>query len=186
MTRKHIPNIITVVRFIGTIGLACCELLSPMFYLLYFLCGISDVLDGWLARKMKVESEAGARLDSVADVFFYAVVLVRMLPILVGRLPVSIWYGVGVIMIIRLCSYGVAFLKYHCFASLHTYMNKLTGLAVFFIPYVTWKPAYFVQFCIVTCAIAAVASLEELLIHMIAGEYNADRKTVFIKSKIGD
>ena len=42
---------------------------------IYTFAGLTDVLDGWLARKTGRASEFGARLDSVADLLFYSVLL---------------------------------------------------------------------------------------------------------------
>ena len=69
------------------------------------------------------------------------------------------------------------------FAALHTYMNKLTGAAVFVLPYflrLPFAPAY----CWAVCGIAALASTEELLIHLRGGEYNANKKTIFELRKL--
>ena len=39
------------------------ETFSSTFYTIYFYCGISDMLDGYIARKSKNESKIGARLN---------------------------------------------------------------------------------------------------------------------------
>ena len=50
------------------------ESFSIYFNITYIYCGISDILDGFIARKSKSESESeiGDRLDSTADVLFVA------------------------------------------------------------------------------------------------------------------
>ena len=53
---------------------------------------LSDVLDGWLARKKRITSEFDARLDSIAVLLFYGVLLIRMLPLLYQMLPGEIWH----------------------------------------------------------------------------------------------
>ena len=53
------------------------------------ISGLTDALDGWLARKLRCESAFGAKLDSVADLLFYAVMIFRILPILVSIFPIS-------------------------------------------------------------------------------------------------
>lgn len=66
---RQLPNLISVLR-------AC---LAPVVFraiwnreyenalLWLFLAAFSDILDGWLARRMKVVSRAGAYLDPLAD-----------------------------------------------------------------------------------------------------------------------
>lgn len=174
-----IPNIITSFRLIGTIGLLFIQPFSAVFYVIYSLCGLSDILDGLIARATKKTSEFGAKLDSVADLLFYSVMLLRILPVLLQQLPDIIWYIVAGILVVRLLAYLVAAVKYHCFASQHTYMNKLTGAAVFTIPYFLTQ-AGDVLVCFVVCVIAGIASLEELLIHFMSKEYRPGRKTILM------
>ena len=83
MRRKlSCADMITLVRIAGTMALIFLRPLSAIFYWIYTLAGVTDALDGWIARKTKTASEFGARLDSIADLFFYAVMLVRIFPIL--------------------------------------------------------------------------------------------------------
>ncbi len=64
---KNLPNFITAMRMVGTVALLLTEPLSVCFYVVYALTGITDALDGFIARKLKVTSELGAKLDSAAD-----------------------------------------------------------------------------------------------------------------------
>lgn len=69
---KHLPNVITILRIAGSISLLFCDVTGWLFWVLYALCGISDMIDGWLAIKLHAETKAGAVLDSVADIVFVA------------------------------------------------------------------------------------------------------------------
>ena len=117
---RMLPNLITSLRIIGSFCLIFTRGFSPIFYVVYSICGITDVCDGFLARRTGTASEFGARLDSVADLLFYTVMMIKILPALVARLPGEIWYWVGGILILRLVSYLVAAVKFRCFASIHT------------------------------------------------------------------
>lgn len=168
--KNNIPNYITTFRIVGTLGLLFLKPFSLEFFVLYTLCGISDVLDGVIARAMGTTSALGAKLDSVADLSFYAVMALKIFPVLIERLPMSVWYIVIADFLMRIISYAFVALKYHRFSSMHTYMNKLTGLAVFTIPYyITTK--YAVPLAFVGAIIAGIASLEELIIHFTRKEY---------------
>ena len=48
---KQLPNIITSFRIAGSLGLLLCDVTGTAFWIIYSLCGISDLADGWLARK---------------------------------------------------------------------------------------------------------------------------------------
>ena len=54
------PNICTMLRIVGTVGLLLIRPLTLPFYLLYTFCGITDVLDGTIARATNSTSEFGA------------------------------------------------------------------------------------------------------------------------------
>ena len=173
--RKYIPNGITFVRIALTLALIFVVPCSIPFFILYTFCGITDVLDGWLARRWKVTSDFGSRLDSVADLTFYTVALVRLVPILKRVLPIFVWCFIAGILALRAVGYLVVFLKYHRFAAVHTYANKTSGLAVFTVPFwVLWADMGIVG--TVICAVSGYAAAEELWIHLAARDYDPSVK----------
>ena len=178
----NIPNGITLLRMAGTLCLLFLRPLTPLFFVLYTFTDLTDVLDGWTARRMGAVSELGAKLDSMADLAFYAVVLIKLVPILWGMVPAEIWYAVTAILVLRLSSYLVAAVKYRKFASLHTYLNKLTGAVVFLIPYLL-TTGYAALYCWVACAVAAAAAWEELVIHLRSQTYLANTKSILGKGQ---
>ena len=184
-TEKHRLNtadFITLFRIAGTLALVILQPLSTAFFCVYVLTGFTDVLDGWIARKANMTSEFGAKLDSIADLLFYAVMLLSVFPSLWNTLPKGIWYTVTVVMMIRILAYLIAAIKYRMFASLHTYLNKLTGMAVFLIPFLLITK-YAVGYCRAVLAVAAAASLEELAIHLHRQTYRANIKSIFQKER---
>ena len=74
-------NIITGIRIVLSVALLFCSALSPLFYALYMVAGFSDMLDGAVARKTGTVSEFGSRLDTIADLLFVAVCLIKLLPV---------------------------------------------------------------------------------------------------------
>ncbi len=172
-----VPNVITAFRIIGSAVLLFITPLTPEFLILYAVCGLSDVLDGFIARSTGKTTELGARLDSIADLLYYAVMVLRIMPILLDILPLWLWCAAGVVVLLRLGSYITAAVKYGRFASMHTYMNKVTGLAMFTMPYVLKLPCA-VTLCAVICCIAGLSSLEEFIIHLVRKEYNPNVKSI--------
>ncbi|MGN1116546.1 MAG: CDP-alcohol phosphatidyltransferase family protein [Candidatus Ornithomonoglobus sp.] len=181
---KRLPDLITLSRIAASLALIPMQAFSWAFLAVYTYCGISDVLDGALARRTHSESETGARLDSAADIIFFFVAILKLFPVMYHILPHGIWYIVGIIVIIRMISFAAAAVKYRCFASLHTYLNKLTGLFVFTIPYIIFLP-FAEAACFIIGIIAALSAAEELLIHVCSDTYDAGRKTLFA-GKIDD
>ena len=176
---KHLPNCITLSRIILSITLLVIHTFSPMFFVVYTYCGVSDVLDGFLARKFSLSTENGAKLDSISDIVFYGITAVKIMPSLLCVLTPPIWWLIAVVLVIRIISYTVAMIKYHCFASLHTYMNKLTGFLIFTVPYIIAQP-FALHASIIITVVALLAASEEFIIHISANQYSSNRKTLFV------
>lgn len=173
-----VPNFITALRIIGTACLLFIEPLSTAFYIIYTLSGFSDVLDGWIARTTHTTSELGSKLDSIADLLLYAVMIVRVFPELWDRLAVWIWYVLAVVLVIRLISYGYVAVKHRRFSAMHTYGNKATGLLAFLVPYfLLLKNA--TPACGVVVIVALLSTVEELFLHLCMKEYDSGVKSVF-------
>ena len=137
-------------------------------------------MDGFIARVTHTTSEFGTKLDSIADLVYYAVMLLKVFPILTQRLPMGIWVAVACIIIVRLTAYFVAAVKHKRFASLHTYFNKITGVAVFSVPYFI-SSRLVIVFSSAVCVIAGAASAEELVIHLINGRYDVNNKSICMR-----
>lgn len=165
-----IPNCLTMLRIIGAAILVFVAPFTPLFFVLYSITGVTDALDGAIARATKTDSPQGARLDSIADMLFYAVMLLKVFPVLLIRLPSGIWLLTAAALLIRITAYLIAAVKYRKFASLHTWLNKLTGLLVFAVPYLVLLP-FAVPACYVVAIVAAISSLEEMTIHIRSSEY---------------
>lgn len=172
-----IPNLLTVFRMLGTAALAFLPPLTVPFFALYLICSATDIADGVIARKTGTVSDFGARLDSVADILFYAVILLRLFPTLRGTLPVQVWWLAGAALAFRLCAYLAAACHYHCFAALHTYLNKCTGALLFALPLLLLTPVA-VPFSFAVCAMGVLASAEELCLHLCSPAYDANVKSL--------
>ena len=181
LRHKNLPNYITSIRIMGTVAMLFMKPLSKEFLITYAVAGLTDVFDGFIARKMGTISDFGSKLDSVADLLLYFVMLIKIFPVMWVTLPHVIWVVVAVILVIRLCAYVVAAKKYKRFAAQHTYMNKASGLAVFTIPFAIGTIVA-VPYCFGVCIVAIIASLEELVIHLTSKEYNSKKKTLLSKA----
>lgn len=174
--RKNLANIITVTRLVCIVPLFFVPPFSVPFWILYAYCGLSDIADGIIARTMKQQSSAGARLDSIADAAFFFVLMIRILPVLI--IPPWIWFcGIGVLLI-RFATYGLGFAKYHSFSSLHTYANKVTGALLFAAP-VLYVFLGISASAVILLAVALLSAAEELLITIKSKELDRDRKSLF-------
>lgn len=126
---KHLPNAITVLRFLGAVCFLFFDVGSAAFWSVYFACGISDMADGYLARRLHCESKTGALIDSLADLVFVACCCFKLIPVL--AYPKWLWIWAGAIAAIKIINQVSALVMYKkCFFP-HTVANKVTGVLLF-------------------------------------------------------
>lgn len=160
---KFVPNIITSIRIIGTFIMIFVPTLSKEFYFVYSIAGVSDALDGFVARKTNTTSEFGKKLDSFADLFFFTTMMIKIMPYLLKLLPKTIWMIINITIVIRIILYAYFGLFKHMFLSNHTIWNKVTGLLMFLVPYLI-KTEVFVAYSFITSAWAFAAAVYEIVL----------------------
>mgnify|MGYP003493010866 FL=1 len=156
--KKQIANIITSCRILGSIGLLFCPVFSDGFYVLYLFCGLTDMVDGSIARKTGTVSSFGARLDTVADFLFVIASFVKLVPVI--RIPVWIWGWAAVIAVVKLVNLVWGSTQMKQMPSLHTIANKATGLCLFLLP-LTMPFADLRYTAPVVCVLATIAAIQE-------------------------
>ena len=157
MTR-HIANILTSCRILGSILLLFFPVFSSAFYITYLLCGFSDMIDGTIARKTNSVSDFGAKIDTAADLVFVIIALIKWLPTI--HIPWWLWIWGGTIAIIKIINIIWGYISKKQFIALHTIMNKTTGLLLFLFPLII----SFVELkyiAIVICSIATFSAIQE-------------------------
>ena len=155
---KHIANILTGCRIFGSILLLFFPAFSLEFYVTYLLCGFSDMIDGTSARKTNSISKFGSQLDTAADLIFAAVSLFKVLPAI--HIPQWLWIWGGAIAVIKISNIIWGYVSEKQFISLHTIMNKATGLLLFLLP----LTVTFVELkctAIVVCSVATFSAIHE-------------------------
>lgn len=178
VTMKTIPNFISCSRIILSLILLFTKPLGQAFYVVYIICGLSDVLDGFIARKTAASSKLGEKLDSVADLMMVGVMFIIFYPVI--YLPTGILIWIISIAVLRFFSLAVALIKYKTFVILHSYANKFTGMLLFIAPLLL--PYFEVNTLMyIICSAASISSVEELIIHLTSTQLRVNRPCIFIK-----
>ena len=151
-------NILTFSRIAAGIVLLLCPVFSHAFYALYIAAGLSDMLDGYVARKTDTVSKFGARLDTIADFVFVVVCLIKVLPVL--RVSAWLYAWIGIIALIKVVNIISGFAVRNRFVPVHSVMNKATGALLFLLPLLV--PAVPLKYsAIVVCVVATFAAIQE-------------------------
>ena len=157
--KKHIANIITSSRIVFSLPLLFLPLSSAWFTILYLYCGLTDMIDGTIARKTGAVSKFGAGLDTAADFVFMFVCCVKILPLL--HLPVWLWGWMIMIAVIKIMNIALVLIHRKKLISIHSTLNKITGFALFLLPLtLTFVKAAYSAAAI--CVPASIAAMQEV------------------------
>ena len=167
--KKYIANILTGSRILFSLLIVFIPLSSAWFYAIYLFCGCTDMIDGTIARKTGTASSFGAKLDTVADFLFMLVCAIKILPLLC--IPAWLWAWMIAIAIIKMCNIAFGFIRRKKLLSMHTLLNKITGLTLFLLPLsMSFIPP--VHSIATICALATIATAQEVY-------YNTKNRNVF-------
>jgi len=175
---SNIASYFSIFRIIFSPLMLLVNPFSIEFIIIYLICGISDILDGYIARKTSTISKLGDNLDSIGDFIMILIVLFILLKSIGIPRFIVIW--TIIIGIIKIISVIVVFKKYKTFEMLHTYMNKITGFLLFIFPITLTFISSDISMIII-CLIASLAAIEELMINLLVDELDINRKSIFLK-----
>ena len=151
-------NRITACRILLSLLLLTLPAFSTGFYAVYLLGGLTDMIDGAVARRTGTVSAFGARLDTAADLAFAVAVLLKLLPAM--ELPIWLCVWGGGIAAVKLTNMAAGFLREKRLVAEHTALNKLTGGLLFLLPLL--YPAFLWRgYAAAACIVATVSALEE-------------------------
>lgn len=76
-----LPNFLSILRIILTLPVIL-SIIKEQYYLaliLFCLAGITDILDGWIARKFSMQTQLGSMIDPLADKFLLISTFISLL-----------------------------------------------------------------------------------------------------------
>ena len=162
-------NSITIVRIICSIAMLFVPVFSPAFYALYITAGVSDMVDGAVARKTGTVSDFGSKLDTAADIVLVTVCLIKMIPVL--DIPVWLIIWTAVIALIKVINIVSGYVMRKEFVAVHSVINKVTGITLFLFP-LTLSMIDLKYSGAFVCALAAFAAIQEGHLIRIGGRVN--------------
>ena len=151
-------NLITGFRVLISIALLFCPVFSPAFYVLYLIAGLSDMIDGTIARRTNTVSEFGARFDTAADFVFVVVCLIKFLPVI--SMPIWLWVWIVMIALIKILNIISGYIVQRKLAVVHSVMNKVTGVLLFIL-LLTFSIVPLKYSVIPVCIVATLAAVQE-------------------------
>jgi cardiolipin synthase (CMP-forming) len=151
------------------------EMLFALFIVLNL---ITDVLDGFIARKFNMQTEFGARLDSMGDNLTYVLAFTGILVLKTDELRPH-FFSFFSFLFLSILMIVVSLVKFHRFSSFHLYSFKTGGyikgiffIVLFFYDFIT--PFYYLM---ITWAI--VSSIEHITVQLIIPEMRSNVKGLY-------
>lgn len=95
------------------------------------LCLASDIVDGWLARRLGVATSFGAKLDSAADNAMLVSVPIWV-PLAVPDIAERHTLSFGIFVVLLITTFACMALKFRRNVEIHTYASKI-GVGVMWI-----------------------------------------------------
>ena len=134
---------------------------------------LTDVADGWIARRRHVRSRLGSRLDSVADTLLLCAGIAGVVAFKREVLVDHAWWCAAALALWALeCC--VAFARYGRLSSFHTYLSKTAGVLLALYAAVLFIHGHEAWLFYAATGVAMAASLEELLLLRRFPQWRAD------------
>jgi CDP-diacylglycerol--glycerol-3-phosphate 3-phosphatidyltransferase len=178
--RWTIPNILSVARLAGTPLLFLLVRLEPVtwFVVGYAIVGITDFLDGWLARAWHQTSAVGAMLDSVADVVFYLSTAYFAWVLFPDYLLPNRWY-IAACIVLLVAQVAASRWLLGRVVMPHTHLSRLAGLlavVVFFLSLVMDTTILFR----VVVLLYSVAFIEMMAMFRLDRDLDHDTRSILV------
>ena len=153
-----IANIITGCRIIASLIMIHFPVFSVGFYICYLLAGLTDMVDGTIARKLGAESEFGEKFDTIADFIFLIIALWKLAPEI--ELSVGIWIWIAVIAMIKIANAISGYMSEKKLVTFHSVTNKITGFCLFILP-LTFSIIDIKYSSVAVCLFATFSAVQE-------------------------
>ncbi|MGJ1361952.1 CDP-alcohol phosphatidyltransferase family protein [Sphingobacterium spiritivorum] len=177
----NVPNALSVYRILALpfIIYAIHVGDKPLFITLLSINLITDILDGLIARVFRLQTELGAKLDSLADIGTYIMAFAGMI-VLERSFVMEHRAGFSLLIGMWLLPQLVSLIRFRRFPSFHLWSYKVTGYVqgIFIFTFFIFggSTIYFY----IMLAISLLAYMEELLLVSILPKLHSNVKSSFL------
>lgn len=147
------------------------------FVVVFVMAVLSDIVDGMIARRLKVVNSVLRAADSRADLCLYLCVLIsiwRVFP----QVVVSFALPLGIAVLAQMLQWASSLLKYGRLASYHSYSAKIWGLSLATATVALFSFHYAGGTLWATLIIGTLHNLEEVAMTLILPRWTFDVVTI--------
>ena len=145
-------------------------------FLLVSYC--TDMIDGFLARRLKITSARGSQLDSFGDQITFVVGIVGLLIYEFDFMKENSFYII-LVFVPYIFQMIIAFIKYRKATAFHTYLAKLSAItqAVFILWLLFFEPIYWLFYVMIILGL--LETIEEIVLIFIYDNWVAGVKGIY-------
>ena len=177
---KYVPNMLSFMRLILIIPLVFLTPFEVPFMIIYVVAGVTDMIDGPIARRFNVTSQFGAALDGGADFLMILVVVFRILPLI--ELPIWVIIWIFIVIGMKVMGVVIGYFRHKQLIFMHTYIGKFFVFSLFLFP-VFYLFMNVVLLLTVLLILATIVMVEDLYINATSKEVNLDHKGILFQDR---
>ncbi len=180
----NIPNFLSLYRLVAIPFIIYSMLQGDknLYILLLSVNLITDILDGFIARTFKLETEFGARLDSFADIGTYLMAFSGM--IILERDFINHHATEFIVLMgLYITPQIISLIRFKRTTSLHLYSSKITGYiqGIFIFSFFNWGFSECYFYLMLSCSY--LAYIEALIILVFIPELRSNVKGIYFMIK---
>lgn len=177
---RHLPNALSVYRIFAFPVLLYLVSVrrESLFSVLIVVNLVTDILDGWIARRFNLQTELGAQLDSLADYGTYAAAFYGLYVFKQAELGYwmnLVWAFVAFIVAF-LC---LSFVKFRRSPSLHLYSTKIGGYLQGFLFFTLFTWGFWAPYFVFALVWGIVSFTEGMIILLIMPEMRSNQRGLY-------
>jgi len=182
--KLNVPNVLSAYRILA-LPLIVWSIVAgnkDWYILLLSVNLITDILDGLIARTFKLETEFGARLDSLADIGTYIMAFTGMIVLendFVTQYRIVFFLLMGLYVLIQL----IALIRFKRTTSFHLYSSKIVGYAQGIFIFTYFVVGFNVWYFYVMLSLSYIAYLEALIIVSVIPQLRSNVKGIYFMWK---
>jgi len=177
---KSVPDLLCYARLLLVPVVLALALSNLPFYagIALFAAGLTDVLDGIIARGCNIATAYGSRLDSIADTLLEVSAALAVL-ILKPEIFTGHTLILGAWIAIEAASILLGWIKFRRIANLHLYLTKASGVVAYAFVIYTLVIGYSEAFLYAAVTLLIVSSLECLILQLVAPRVDEHMKSIY-------
>jgi CDP-diacylglycerol--glycerol-3-phosphate 3-phosphatidyltransferase len=176
----NIPNILSLYRLFSFPFILYLAIIGQekIFVILFVINLVTDVLDGWIARKFNMQTAIGAKIDSIADIGSFILAFVGIFVFKYHDFKphfISFGFFIGLFIFSNLLS----LIKFKQSPSLHLYSWKIGGYIQGFFFFVLFVFGFNIYFYYLMVSWGILAFSEHIIIQLIIKKMQVNAKGLY-------